>query len=210
MLPKTIIKVINALNFYYPQKCRRLNKNKDFTIISSNCIGAGIYQDLGVQYNTPTAGLFFFPPCYLKFVYNLDHYITQPLVFIKESKYIKENVSYPIGLLGDVEIHFLHYKSEHEASDKWQRRIKRINFSNMYFIFTDQDSCTYDDLEKFDKLKYENKICFVSKDYPNLKSAIWVKDYTKDKSVGDLYTTKLYRKYLDVVSWLNKAQIKKD
>lgn len=30
--------------------------------------------------------------------------------------------TYPIALLGDVEIHFLHYDNETVAKEKWERR----------------------------------------------------------------------------------------
>lgn len=50
------------------------------------------------------------------------------------------NLIYPIGKLGnDVEIHFLHYKSETEAQEKWNRRLKRMNFNNILFKFSDND-----------------------------------------------------------------------
>ena len=35
-------------------------KNKDFSIISSNCNGGVILSDLNIKFNTPTINLFFF------------------------------------------------------------------------------------------------------------------------------------------------------
>ncbi len=71
------------------------------------------------------------PKYYLKFINNLEHYIKEcTLSFIKpaESKYydyLKMNTdefeNYPIGLLGDIEIDFFHYKTEEEAREKWNR-----------------------------------------------------------------------------------------
>jgi uncharacterized protein (DUF1919 family) len=34
-------------------------KNQDFTIISNDCWGGGVYEDLQLQYTTPMVGLFF-------------------------------------------------------------------------------------------------------------------------------------------------------
>ena len=78
---------------------------------------------------------------------NLDYYLKsggQSLRFVRESKYIKEfDNSYPLALLDDIEIHFLHYQSESEAREKWQRRLARIHWDNLYFKFNDNDQCSY-------------------------------------------------------------------
>ena len=42
-----------------------------------------------------------------------------PLKFVKESKYIKDfDNAYPLALLDDIELHFLHYADEEEANSK--------------------------------------------------------------------------------------------
>ena len=64
---------------------------------------------------------------YIKFIYNLKKYIDTDLSFIKveESKYKdylkKLNYNSPIGKIDDVEIMFLHYSSEAEAKEKWDK-----------------------------------------------------------------------------------------
>lgn len=156
---------------------RRKLKYKDFTIISNNCWAAtAIYQPFGLKYNTPTVGLFFMDEDYIRLLENLDYYLHSELKFIrpKESKYyskISQNgtkeVSYPIAILGnDVEIHFLHYHSEEEAQEKWQRRCKRINRKRMLIKMSLRD-CGYDKeqmVKRFLALPFVNKICFVPKD----------------------------------------------
>lgn len=44
-----------------------------------------------------------------------------------------------IGKLDDIEVVFLHYKSEEEAYQKWNRRKKRINYNNLIFKFNDMN-----------------------------------------------------------------------
>ena len=68
----------------------------------------------------------------MRFVGNLEYYLHTELRFISalESKYKdeltkKEQTNIPIGLLDDVELVFLHYKNEKEASEKWKRRTAR-------------------------------------------------------------------------------------
>ena len=47
----------------------------DTSIISSNCFAGRIMQDLGMQYNTPTLGLYFFADDYIEFLSNLKYYL---------------------------------------------------------------------------------------------------------------------------------------
>jgi len=162
-------------------------KARDFTIISSNCIGSRIYQLLGHHYNTPTIGLFFFAPCFIRFISNLNEYLKKDMIMVKESMYSPHRFNYPVALLDDVEIHFLHYPDPLEAKDKWHERLERINFSDLYFIFTDRDECDETLLEQFESLPYMNKICFTAKKYP-IGSCIQIPAYSRQPYVGDLYS----------------------
>jgi uncharacterized protein (DUF1919 family) len=182
---------------------------KDFTIISNNCWGGGIYEDLQLPYKTPTVGLYFFPSCYLKFVSNLEEYLSLPLTFITTSKYhkanlLRENNPYPIGLLNDeVEIHFLHYHTKREALEKWNRRRKRINMQNLFLSFTDNEGYSGDELLAFDKLNYR-KVFFSSKEIPELSCAVHLKKFNGKKNIGDIYSDRwAYRIDFNVANWLN-------
>lgn len=55
------------------------------SIITSNCIAGEMYNDLGLQFTSPTINLFFREKDFLKFVLNLKHYTSQKLTFIKNS-----------------------------------------------------------------------------------------------------------------------------
>lgn len=151
------------------QRKKKLNKY-NFTIISNNCWGGMIYESYNIQKQSPTIGLFFKSSDYIKFITNFKYYISQELKFIKydESKDkaflksvgINEKTNIPLGILDDIEIIFLHYKNETEAKEKWQRRVKRINYKNLIFKFNDQNGCTEKDLKNFIALPYENKVFF--------------------------------------------------
>lgn len=78
---------------------------------------------------------------------------------------IKGQTNKPIGRIEDIEIIFLHYNSKEEAYEKWNKRIKRVNHSNLIVKFSEQNLCEYEDLVAFVNLPYKNKICFVKKDY---------------------------------------------
>ncbi len=83
-------------------------------------------QDIGMEYNSPTLGLYFMYPDYIELLSNLKYYLTDARIeFVENSKYPIGDERraawshwYPIGLLGSkVEIHFLHYHSEKEAAE---------------------------------------------------------------------------------------------
>lgn len=186
------------INFSY----RRRLKNPNFTIISDNCWGGKVYQELGISYTSPFVGLFIFSPDYLKLVKSFKKYMSYDLVFKKDSIHISNfDNRYPIADLGDVEIHFLHYSSENEAREKWNRRKSRVHWNNLFFKMNDNDKGSYELLKEFDNLSLKGKIIFSSKNYTDLKNLIFFRHNQDDESVGiDLKT---YRKYFDAVNWLN-------
>jgi len=205
--------------FFEDIQMRRKVIRKDFTIISSNCWGGKIYQDLGIQYLTPFVGCFLHAPCYIQLLKNFNEYLFSDLSFKKESKYAitnklrSENGNYyPIGVLkNDVEIHFIYSKSEKEAETIWYRRRNRVNMENLFFSFTDRDLCSLSILEEFDNLPYPQKVVFTAQNYPHIKSSVWIKDCQKDPFVPDLFTNAyLYKKYFDVADWLNGGNGKKN
>ena len=68
--------------------------HKNITIISNNCYSGITYEYLGLKFNSPTIGLYFFAEEYIKFLKNLKRYLTIELKEIKpiESRYYKELV----------------------------------------------------------------------------------------------------------------------
>ena len=195
---------------------RRSNLNsKDFTIISNNCWAGKVYQRYGLPYSSPTVGLFFWAEDYIKFVSNLPYYMSLELSMIPptESKHhdmlvTRNQLPCPIGKLDDVEIVFLHYKTEKDAIEKWERRKQRINWNNLYIKFSVMNCCTENHLELFKNLEYEAKVALVNK-----------KDYVKDESrfifvpgrefCEDIDNdTNKYSDYFDINYFLNNKQIK--
>ena len=184
-------------------------KNKDITIISNNCWGGVFYRDNNLKYLSPTLGMFFVSEDYIKFIYNLKHYLNQDVCFInmEESKhkdYLKKiKYSGLIGKIEDVEICFLHYKTEEEAKDKWNRRKERINWDRIIFKFNDQNMCTYKELKAFNDFEAKNKICFTAKKYDDIDS-IQIKKYEKfDYVIDDI---KSYKKYFNMYNYLNNLK----
>lgn len=181
--------------------------NKDFTIISNDCWGGVLYKQLNLPYFSPFVGLMMMAPCYIKMLKELHSYLKSPLVFINESSYshlniLRENEQnfYPIGRLNDIEIHFFHYQNQTEVIEKWQRRINKMNWHNLFVKFSaDKDECTLKEMQEFQSLNYERKICLTANYYDEFDhNFIWLKE---GYDGGAMYQKTL--KYFDVIDWLN-------
>ncbi len=188
---------------------RRKNlKNKNFSIISNNCIAGGIYQKLGLPYATPTIGLFFFSDDYIRFLENFEFLIKQPLMFKEKSRHpeandyrLKSKHCYPIAEIGDnVEIHFLHYSDNKEAEAKWARRLGRVNFQNLFFIHGDIESFKEEHFRRYEKLGFKNKIFVSSKPRERSSLTVFVRDY-KDDPLSIAQAN--FEKRFDLIKWLN-------
>lgn len=188
---------------YKKKKQRKLN-NKDFTIIASNCNGTFMYYDMGLPYRSPTINLSIKMDDFVKMVENLKWYMDQEIVESSGPE------AYPIGMLGDVRIQFVHYDTFEQAVQQWNQRKKRINWENLFIIGTQKDGCTYETLQKFDQLPYENKVVFTKIKYPEFPSAHYIKGFEEKEELGVLTNYKKQfrmRRYLDdfdYVSFLNQ------
>lgn len=106
---------LRLLKYYrlaFAKQCRKHLKNTDFTTISNNCWSGMVYEFYDLPKESPTTGLFFMTSDYINFLSDLKGYLDKNLTFIKpeNSKYKdflkndKRFDSYPIGMLGDIEI----------------------------------------------------------------------------------------------------------
>lgn len=184
--------------------------NNDFCIISNNCWGAEIYIERKIEYNSPFVGLFVPPLDFVKMSNNLPEYLKQELVFKKETQfkeyealYLKEN--YPIALLGDIEIHFLHYKDENEALLKWKRRLERMptDSSNWFIKACDRE---IDDWSKFIALWNStpyNKVFFSAKKRAGIDKLISITESYDDYVTDGKSLYLLSKDYFDVDKWID-------
>lgn len=191
-------------------KQRKRIKNKNVSIISSNCNGAFMLHDLGLRFNSPFVNLWIKPEDFLKLLSDFDTYIQSDLNEISE-----EGICYPIGRLRDINLYFQHYSSFEEARKKWIERKKRINKNNLYILFTDRDGCSHQDLLKFDQLTYKNKVVFTNREYHEISSSFYIPGFENEESVGicsEFIPDKNWLRYydqFDYVEWFNNGIIKR-
>lgn len=149
--------------------------NKKFCIFSNDCWGAEMYKLLDRPFNTPFIGLMLMSPCYLKLLENPKYYLSLPLNFVKKSKYdsmqkMGAGNSFPVAMLGDsnIELQFLHYASPTIAKEKWERRIKRIDWENLFIKYDcGKDYADQESVENFLKLPYKNKLVIGKDNFGN-------------------------------------------
>lgn len=202
---------MNNVNQMLRKRINKINrkklKNKDFSLICSNCNGAFILHDLGMRFNSPTVNLWMKPDHFIRFLQDIQHYLKCDMTFIEEP-----NVDYPIGVLDDIKIYFQHYQTKEEAKNKWIERSKRINFDNLFIMFSDRDGCTYQDLCDFEKLPYKNKVVFTHKPYPEFKTAHYIKGWEKEECVGmcfefkNKFSGKKHYDDFDYIKWFNQEK----
>lgn len=198
---------LNSIGLYI---LRKYIKRKDFTIFSNDCYGGEVYRFMRLPYNTPFVGLMMMGPCYIKFLENPKYYFSFKMKFIESSrynemnKYRESNNNYPLGLLNDVEIHFLHYNSNSDAAIKWARRVDRVNWNNLFYKFSvDKDYAGLDHLKHFEHLKLPNKLCLSNKVYNFGKTNIYIPNNVLDATI----TFRLSLQFFNLIGWLNDGKI---
>ncbi len=128
------------------------------TILADNCWGGITYNRLGMEFASPFINLWVKNDQYIKILENPKKYIESSISF-KNMKYAPlVNKYYPLCMCEDVELRFNHYKYFEEAKDAWDRRRKRVNWDNLYYVMITED---HGIAERFCNLPHKNKICFV-------------------------------------------------
>ena len=188
-------------------------RNTDFTVISNNCWGGMLYESYDLPKGSPTVGLFFMADDYIKFLRDLKGYTSKALSFIPpetsryaaELKNDKRFGTYPIGVIDDIEIMFLHYHSEQEAREKWARRCSRINWDKMIVKFNDQNGCKEAHVKAFADLPIKNKLFFTIHDWPVTKWEGYciIRQHTRDSCITASHEPFGKNRYIDFTRLIN-------
>lgn len=189
---------------HYKAKKRERLTNTAPTIIASNCVGTIIYQDMVLPVRSPTVNLGILMNDFVQFAENLAWYLEQPLYRIEDA-----SVSCPVGILGDVKIYFGHYDSWEQAARKWRLHSRLVDLNNLFFIGSEKDGCTYETLERFERLPYKNKVVLTKRAYPEFPSSFYIHGFEQQEELGNLIAFRRgirIRRYIDefdYVSFLN-------
>ena len=138
------------------------------TIISNNCSGARLQQDLRMQYQSPTIILQILPEEYPKFCMHLKHYMDAELKEYKEFseihhlqmvKLLGQEPYFPCGIIDDVAVLFQHYETFEEAKEKWERRKARMDYDHIGYMFVLEKPYIVEAME-FGNLPLKNSVLF--------------------------------------------------
>ena len=157
--------------------------------------------------------MYFYADDYVKFCGNLRFYCNDCVLSFIDSnnsrhyEKLKEqgHADSIIGRLDDVEIVFLHYHSREEAFDKWNRRVKRINWDNIAIKFSQMNYAKYEHLKAIDELPFEKKVIFTTNDYPLINGVVF-KEYEGEEQILD--DTTHFRKYISLTKFINGLGVK--
>lgn len=142
-----------------------------------------------------------------KMIMNLDYYISLTPTPCVDSRY----PSVPSALLGDIILHFTHYKSSEEGIEAWEKRKHRIDFDNIFIIISDID-LSENDIEELAAIRCRKIVVMTSKDY-GFNHCLYLPIFKDKEHVGELLGKTMsgkwiFEKYFDFVGWVNSDDTK--
>lgn len=191
--------LLKPIDKHYTRCCKRRLKNNNFSILCNSCIGGSMYHRLGLEFLTPTINLSIKPKDFIKFLNNIDFYLSQEFVEIQNDKW------WPAGMLGDIKVDFVHYKTFQEGVEAWNRRKERLNFSNLYIVIRDiHNNCiTEDDINSL-KINYNNVVVLTE----NKNSSKYFKTIklrkTQEEHYRNLSNLHIWEAKWDWIKFINK------
>ena len=195
-------------NKFYPptilnrRKAKKLNKNKNFSLICGNCMGGYMYHQLGLKFLSPTINLMILQPDLFKMAKDLRHF---------NNGFMDKTIGDILrGEINGVTVNFTHYNSFDEAVEKWSTRFNRINWENLYLIMTDRDGVTEEQIFELRNFNFKKILVFTSKKY-DLPYGVYLKQYEGQGCVGNILKKTIsgkweFEKYFHWISWLNSEE----
>ena len=157
----------------------------DITIISQNCIGGIVYHDLELQFCSPTINLFFKQPDFIKYVQNLKHYSEAELQMMWDEEY-------PVGILDDIRIDFMHYDNCREAKAAWERRSHRIIWDRILVLSTDRDDFNEDVFAEWKSVIYPKVLFTAQEQFAEDPDSVFFPEFSSTGYVGNLIPNRLF------------------
>lgn len=205
--------VISFIDFYqhlyYRLKSRKL-KNKNFSLLTNNCMGGFIYHDMKLKFNSPTINMYMHDDDFMEFLSDIYYYSNTPPYEVFE-----EDIHFPIGEIKkgehSIRIYFKHYATFNDAHDKWVERGKRIDYDNLYVIYSclHKEGPSYELYDKFKKFNYKKKLVTGNGCQFNDNFIVKLNIFDNNYFPGKIYEFKnkiSYHRYLDefdYISFLN-------
>ncbi|MCR6640522.1 MAG: DUF1919 domain-containing protein [Sporocytophaga sp.] len=191
--------------------------HKHFTIVSDDNWGDELYKAFNLPKLTPFIGTHIYNKDFVKLADKFNYYINQKIKFIdlSESNHINEfrhtyGAQYPIGKLGDIEIHFTRFRSEEDALNSWEEGKNKIVWDHIYFkMDASYEGDNIHDINNFQKIPLKNKVCFLNyhdrnklKELVNKESLILMDFWNPESDIFFPYSLSTF----DLINWLNTGK----
>jgi len=193
-------------------------EHREFSVLSNDCWGQALYEGYGLPCQTPLKGAGMYADCFMRFLGNIEGYLRSELRFVPETRYTAlgrirsqraaQNGLWPIAMLGDdVEVHFLHYRTEDESRRSWNAGCERLNLKRISVKFSaDKDGATEEHIQRFAAMPFERKLLLSRQNLPAIACAVQTPNYVINGAV-------MFRrsvKYFDCTHWLNTGEIRRN
>lgn len=175
---------------------RKKFRCKDRTIISQNCIGGVFSHDMKEQFRSPTVNLYFSAEDFLKLVENLEDYLKLELVGGPFEEH-------PVGMLGDLKVHFVHYSTFREAREAWNRRLQRVDLEKILVLSTDRDGFSPALFQRWQAIAYPKVLFTADRQYADHPDSVYFPKYAGEGCVGDLIPKREFYKNGKLLSTVN-------
>ena len=179
--------------------------NTNFSLISSNCVGGVYLHRKKMKFNTPTINTDFSSFDFLKFCNNLKYYLSIKPVFLKKDEKGIINVK-----IDDIIVKCPHSNSFAEFLDEWERRKKRVFYSNIFVIWCAREKhVPAEAIKLFDAIPYKKIFYTIDTSLAYHKNAVLVKDYLNERALPlmtmriDTKDHRLFDKYIDIDAFID-------
>jgi uncharacterized protein (DUF1919 family) len=112
--------------------------------------------------------------------------------------------SYPVGVLDDIKVFFMHYSTCEEAFNKWQERKTRINKDKIFVVMVERDGFNDDDFENFKNIKYP-KLLFTKTQEYECNDSFYMTRYKALDQVPDIIPGRYMYDKMRLIDAINKA-----
>ena len=111
---------------------------------------------------------------------------------------------YPIGILDDIKIYFMHFSSVELALEKWEERKKRVNLDRVFVIMVEQNGFTDKNYEDFQNINYP-KILFTRNPNHQADNVVYFEKYKDLDELPNIIDHREFYKDMKLPKAVNKA-----
>ena len=158
--------------------------------------------------------------CFIELLSSFDYYMGLELKFKPQTEtrypHMFKETYYPLRLLGDIEIHFVHYSTEQDAKDKSQRRTKRMlkvtDKNDFFFKLCDDWKAEVKHFKHFHELPFKNKVSFIPDTKKDFEHPAHIGVYERHRThktrvPNGVGLFKISFLYFDLTQWLFTSKI---